>query len=192
MQQESRLGEGTEEKITTSYRAGEVIYTAGSRGIAWRVISGSVRLDRNGPDESLFASLALRGDVIGAETLLFGCYSFDARVVSPCVLGPWLERQGCPSGEALLQTLAKVEHRTANAMSLRSGDALNRVRRLILMLVQEDTPSVPSTQIALPTLRDMADITDLTAETVSRAISKLRKEGLLNREGWRHASIRTG
>ena len=60
---------------------GGQIYAAESEGIAWRVKRGAVRLDRTTPEGSQYAGLALRGDVIGAETLLFGKYSFAASAI---------------------------------------------------------------------------------------------------------------
>lgn len=171
-----------------SFRQGELVYAAGANGHAWRVVSGAIRLDRPGIDEegNLFASIALKGDVIGAETMLFGTYTFEARALSPCVLAPWMAEQ--PTGEALLQTLAATERRSAEVVALRCGHAVERVKRLMLMLARSsDNSATP--RIALPNLRDMADIMDLTVETVSRAISRLRKEGLVNRQGWRFASV---
>ena len=46
---------------------GERIHAAGSEGIAWRVRSGAVRLDRITAEGINYAGLALCGDVIGAD-----------------------------------------------------------------------------------------------------------------------------
>lgn len=175
-----------------SFRQGALVYPAGQPGVAWRVISGSVRLDRVGPEGTMFASLAVPGDVIGAETLMFGSYAFEARALADCELALWSDGNARPAGESLVRMLAATERRAADVIALRCGQAAQRVRRLMLMLTRGDTGSAPTSRIALPSLRDMADITDLTAETVSRAISGLRKEGVLNREGWRHASLERG
>jgi len=163
---------------------GERIYSAGSEGIAWRVRSGAVRLDRvtaaGGGD---YAGLALRGDVIGAETLLFGTYSFEASAIGDCELEPWLAADKALSGESLLQTLAAAERRAADALALRAGEAFERVRRLCLLLARYRDDG--RGEIAIPELRDMAAITNLTEATVSRAMSRLSRMGILHRQGRR-------
>ncbi len=171
---------------------GEILYTAGAEGIAWRIRSGAVRLDRligeAGNQTRSFAGLALAGDVIGAETLLFGQYTFEAHALGDVTLEPWLDPNAALSGESLLQTLAAAERRAADALALRVGEAFERVRQLILLLARERNNSA-SRPISIPGLRDMADMTGLTIETVSRAISHLRKSGLLQKYGRRSAVV---
>ena len=159
------------------------IYAAGADGIAWRVKSGAVRLDRVTRDGRSFAGLALQGDVIGAETLLFGQYSFEACAIGDCELEPWLSTDKAPSGESLLQTLAAAERRAAEVLALRAGEAFERVRQLCLLLSRERSDG--RRDLAIPGIRDMAEITNLTVETVSRAMSQLRRTGLLQRHGRR-------
>jgi CRP/FNR family nitrogen fixation transcriptional regulator len=163
---------------------GGQIYAAESEGIAWRVKRGAVRLDRTTPEGSQYAGLALRGDVIGAETLLFGKYSFAASAIGDCELEPWLAADKALSGESLLQTLAAAERRAADALALRAGEAFERVRQLCLLLARYCDEG--RKEITIPELRDMAAITNLTEETVSRAMSRLRHLGLLQRRGRRH------
>jgi len=163
---------------------GERIYAAGSEGIAWRVRSGAVRLDRVSAGGCHYAGLALRGDVIGAETLLFGKYSFAASAIGDCELEPWLAADKALSGESLLQTLAAAERRAADALALRAGEAFERVRRLCLLLARYCDEG--HREITIPELRDMAAITNLTEATVSRAMSRLTRLGLLQRQGRRH------
>ncbi len=163
------------------FSQGQCIYSAGNAGLAWRVGSGSLRLDR--PDDAgqtSFANLAITGDIIGAETLLFGHYTFTATALSNCELIPWPEGCGAPAGDILLHTLAKTERRAADVIALRCGQAADRVRRLVLLLAQPLDESASSLLVTLPTRQDMAEITALTLETVSRMISKLRRAGILN------------
>ena len=166
---------------------GERIYDAGCEGIAWRVKSGAVRLDRITAEGSNYAGLALRGDVIGAETLLFGTYSFAASAIGDCELEPWLAADKALSGERLLQTLAAVERRAADALALRAGEAFERVRQLCLLLARHRDDGHKA--ITIPELRDMAAITNLTEATVSRAMSRLRRMGMLQRQGRRHGLV---
>ncbi|TXH23580.1 MAG: Crp/Fnr family transcriptional regulator [Elusimicrobia bacterium] len=174
---------------------GERIFSAGSSGGAWRVVSGSVRLDRQAPSgEESFASLAISGDIVGAETLLSGKYTFAATALSGCVLVPWPEA-AASGAEALLSTLAKAERRAAEVIALRCGQAADRVRRLVMMLAHRPDTGVRDSgagvQVVLPSRQDMADITALKLETVSRMVSQLRQAGILDplqRDG--HPSLR--
>lgn len=167
---------------------GGLVYAAGSDGIAWRIRRGAVRLDRLTSEGSHFAGLALRGDVIGAETLLFGKYSFAASAIGDCELEPWLAADKALSGESLLQMLAAAERRAADALALRAGEAFERVRGLCQLLARYCDEG--RREITIPELRDMAAITNLTEETVSRAMSRLRRLGILQRQDRRHGLMR--
>lgn len=162
---------------------GQTIYKAGAEGTSWRVVSGTVRLDQPGPDGLQFAGMAVTGDVIGAETLLFGRYTFTARALSACVLEPWCADQAEPSGQLLLGMLAATERRMAEVLALRSGKAGDRVRRLFEFMTAGLTRSRKAARLALPRLKDIAEITDLSVETVSRTISHLGADGTLEVSG---------
>ncbi|GAB2179887.1 hypothetical protein DLREEDagrD3_01100 [Denitratisoma sp. agr-D3] len=162
---------------------GKTIYRAGDSGQAWRVVSGSVRLDRPGEDsgDSRFASLAVPGDVIGAEVMVFGRYSFTAVPLSPCVVSPWPGREESSAHESILRILAKAEQRTAELVALRCGEAMARVKRLINLLAIP-TQDTQTARVYLPGRKEMAEITALSTETVARVISRFRREGVLNSE----------
>ncbi len=167
------------------FSRGQRIYAGEDHGGAWRVLSGSVRLDREEPNgEQSFATLAVQNDIIGAETLLFGKYTFTATALSTCVLEPWPEGHTVPAGDSLLHTLAKAQRRAAEVIGLRCGQAADRVHRLVMMLAHpgEESPARQVTGellVVLPSRQDMADITALTLETVSRMVSQLRHAGIL-------------
>jgi len=91
------------------------------------------------------------------------------------------------SGASLLQTLAATERRAADALALRAGEAFDRVRQLCLLLARDRADG--RREVTIPGLRDMAEITGLTVETVSRAMSQLRKSGMLQRHGRRFGLI---
>lgn len=166
---------------TKSFRQGEQLYCARASGISWRVIRGSVRLNRIANDgKILFANLAVEGDVIGAETLLIGRYDFEAVALSDCELIPWPDGASSASRDALLQILAAAERRTADVVALRSGLAMDRVMRLIAMLAQHDDND--DLWLTLPKGQDLSEITDLTKETISRIISSLKHDGILRKK----------
>lgn len=159
-----------------SFKRGESIHTSGDPGQAWRVVSGAVRLDASGPDGPMFASLALPGDVIGAEALVGGRYAFGARALTPSVLTPWKVPK-----TSLLGLFASTQRRAAEVLALRGGRAADRVARL-LRLLEGNGASTTGNHIEMPRLRDVADITDLTIETVSRVtILPARAAGLPGR-----------
>ena len=159
--------------------AGDTIYAAGCMGSAWLLVSGSIRLDRiesNG--ERAFAGLAIKGDVLGAETLLLGHYAFTATALTPCELRPWPGAAVTPEPRSLLKALADAERRGADAIALRCGEAATRVGRLIRILANS-LANQTITRRALPALTEMADITALTVGTVSRTLSIMQAEGTL-------------
>lgn len=155
--------------------AGDPLYAAGSAGFAWRVQRGVVRLDTTSPTgESAFASLAIAGDILGCETLLFGTYTFSASALTHCELSPWPEGEPATAGESLLQSLAIAQRRAADVVALRGGQAVDRVIGLIRLLTDHGG------KVVLPTRQDIADITNLRFETISRIIKGLERSGVLS------------
>ena len=70
------------------------------------------------------------------------------------------------------------------AWRVKSGAVrLDRVRRLCLLLTRQRADG--RREVAIPSLKDIAEITNLTMATVSRAMSRLRRSGLLQRQGRR-------
>jgi CRP/FNR family nitrogen fixation transcriptional regulator len=159
----------------------ELIYESGRAGIPWRVVTGIVRLDCAEPREKEFAGLALKGDLLGSETLLFERYLFSATALTPCQIEPWLPPQGDVTQRSLLERLLNVERRAADLVALRSGQPCERVRRLVRLIADEAQGGI--TRIELPRQRDIADMTNLAAETISRAFTKLHEEGVMRRAG---------
>ncbi len=154
--------------------AGELIFHARSEGMAWRVRRGVVRLDTPANSgEMTFASLAIGGDILGCETLLFGAYTFTATALTQCELQPWPEGDTAISGDSLIQSLATAQQRAAEVVGLRGGQAVDRVLGLVRLL------SDGAGKVVLPTRQDIADITDLRFETISRIIKGLERARIL-------------
>ena len=161
-------------RSTSRFSVGEALYHATAEGMAWRVQNGVVRLDTLGPTGKLtFASLAIAGDILGCETLLFGAYTFSASALTQCELIPWPEGEASTNGESLLESLAIAQHRAADIVALRGGQAIDRVIGLIRLLGNSQG------QVVLPTRQDIADITNLRFETISRLIKGLERSGIL-------------
>ena len=158
----------------SAYSASQAIYAAGAEGLAWRVRSGVVRLDTTTKDgERSFASLAIAGDIVGCETMLFGAYTFSASALTHCELSPWPEGEPAAASESLLESLALAQRRAADVIALRGGQASERVLGLIRLLGDG------AGRVVLPTRQDIADITDLRFETISRSIKGLERVGAL-------------
>lgn len=154
--------------------AGQTIYPAGGCGLAWRLSHGVVRLDSFTPSgEASFASLAVAGDILGCETLLFGAYTFTATALTQCELSPWPAGETALAGDSLLASLAQAQQRAADVVALRGGQAADRVLGLIRLFADS------AGQVVLPSRQDIADITDLRFETISRIIKMLERAQVL-------------
>lgn len=152
---------------------GERLHQAGEEGVAWRLQRGVLRLDSQHSTGERFASLAIAGDIVGCETLLFGIYTFSASALTECELNPWPEGEQALAGESLLASLARSQQRMADIVALRGGQAMDRVIGLIRLLAD------PHGQVILPMRQDIADITDLRFETISRMVKQLERSGAL-------------
>lgn len=153
---------------------GGPLYRAAETGQAWRVQRGVVRLDSVGRDgAAAFASLAIGGDIIGCETLLFGTYTFSATALTLCELSPWPEGGAAPASQSLIESLALAQRRAADVVALRGGQAIDRVLGLVRLLTDG------AGQVVLPMRQDIADITDLRFETISRIIKQLERAQVL-------------
>jgi len=168
-----------EPRRSRSFQAGEPIYATGAPGLAWRIERGSVRLDADGRSgEESFASLSLPGDIIGSESLLFGVYAFTASALTHCEISPWPEGAPSASGTSLLESLAASQRRAAELVALRGGQAIDRVIGLI-RIMSDAMGERTAASVVLPTRKDIADITALRLETVSRIIKGLERSGML-------------
>ena len=164
---------------------GSEIYRAGDDGVAWRVCLGAVRLDQHLEGETRFAGVAVAGDIIGAEVLMFGRYTYTARALSEVTLEPWSTSLEEVAPGKLMQMLSAIERRSVDSIALRSGTAERRIGQLLGLIGRGLAVGRSKVRVALPTLRDIAEITGLTIETVSRTIKSLRGNGGLEMVGER-------
>jgi CRP-like cAMP-binding protein len=164
----------TTERRVIAVGAGEHIFAAGDHGLAWRVGQGIVRLDSiTAAGQSAFANLAISGDIIGCEAMLSRIYAFSATALTQCELSPWPEGPGAVAGESLLKSLATAQRRAADIVALRGGQAIDRVIGLLRLLADR------AGRVVLPARQDMADITNLRFETISRVIKTLERSGVI-------------
>ncbi|MCX7946572.1 MAG: hypothetical protein N2557_06340 [Hydrogenophilus sp.] len=163
MEEEGAAGEGGCERRV---ERGAYLWTSGEKGPTWRVTAGVVALfqgDRGLPPEERFVMLAYGGDLVGVEGQLLGHYAFDAVALTPAVVSRW---GGSPSAASWYLRQTRRAHEVAR---LRVGNARERIERF-LELLSRAAPAAP-----WPRLRDMALVTGLQMETVSRVLAERRK-----------------
>lgn len=163
---------------TIRFKAGDLIYSSGQLGPAYQVTSGTIRLDHaHKSHKSVLANLAITDDLVGAEVLLRKPYAFQAYALTDCELTVW-QQPTDSLADSLAEQLIKSSLRQSDVVSLRCGLAMERIMKFI-QLVSYKGQAGTSSNIALPPLKETADITDLTIETVCRCIASLRKQGVL-------------
>lgn len=181
---------GTGMASRMQFERGATIFVAGMPGSPWRVVDGLVRLDREGLEGPEFGGLARVGDVIGAETMMFDRYTYTAVALLPLTIEAWCHGTAGEREQGLLLALARSERRMADVLALRGGRAAERIRRLFGFIAgamgsrEADAPCIP-----MPRLRDIADITGLQVETVSRTISQLSEHGEIAPRARRHVQL---
>jgi len=165
------------------FKRGELIHLANGKGTVWRIITGTVRLDLHTTEGTTFASLALPGDMLGIESLVFGHYGFTARALTPCTLASH-DAAAMP-----LAQLALATQRAAQVVALRTGSAAQRIQRLAALLTNHGAQPLANKRDLLPRLADIAEITGLTVETVSRTTAMLGNASGLPHKNYRKSRV---
>ncbi|SIR05530.1 cAMP-binding domain of CRP or a regulatory subunit of cAMP-dependent protein kinases [Sphaerotilus natans] len=146
------------------YRRGEQIIRPGRMSMPMVVVSGAMRLDLPGEDDSAI-TLALPGDLLGVEVLLgqlprsrgVALVATEVALLGPVPQDQWLALLG--------RQLLSARQRQMHLARLRHGAAADRVETLLGLLEG----------VQLPRLTDIAALTDLAPETVSRHLSGRRR-----------------
>jgi CRP/FNR family transcriptional regulator, anaerobic regulatory protein len=164
----------------------ERLFGRGEPGLAvYTLRAGIVRFERvtEGGDRRI-VRLAGRGDLIGQEALLQQPYADEAVACTavelcriPCAL---VDRLGATEGALLTELMrrwqAALEQAEAWVADLASGAAMRRMLKLMALL---DRHADPAGLIWLPRREDMGAMLDMSLETASRLVSRLRREGIL-------------
>lgn len=162
------------------------VYTGGEAGTAaYTVRAGIVRLERIGRQgERRIVRLAGRGDLIGQESLLQRPYADDAIACTPVQLcripSHLIDRLAAAPGslprELMQRWQTALDASGAWVAELSSGPAH---RRLLHLLQRLQELSGPEVTVWLPRREEIGAMLDLTVETASRQISRLRREGVI-------------
>lgn len=175
---------------------GQKLYAMHEAGLAsFTVREGVVRLERaSGFGERRIVRLAGPGDLLGMEAMLGQTYTADAVACTAVKV--------CRMPRALIEDLAADEPRLLRELmkrwqaaldeadewltELTTGSARWRMLRLLLKLSEYGEPDG---RVWLPTRQEMGAMLGMTVETASRLNSALKREGVLDSDGGRHARL---
>jgi len=138
--------------------------------------------------------LAGRGDLIGQEVLLRRPYAAAAVACTPvqlCRIPAHLVDGLASQQPALVRELmARWQHALEDSAAWLAELATGPVRRRMLRLLDKLAGHAgPDAVIWLPQRDEIGAMLDLTVETASRLVSRLRREGVLELMGARQARV---
>lgn len=129
--------------------------------------------------------LLRRGDVTGLEAIIGQAYRHTATVIDtalicriPAAVVTDLTQQ-LPhfQHQLFMRWQLSVDETSAWLTELRTGRTRTRLVRLLLCLSEAE----PTNEIFMPSLKDMGTMLAVTIETVSRTITQLKREELIER-----------
>jgi hypothetical protein len=156
------------------------LFKAGDTGALWRVLEGTVRVDRESGLARLPVLIALPGDLVGIESLCDQPYQFTATAFTDCRLEPVPVADEAARQALLQQALFQQQMRSHDMATLRTGAVLSRLACLLKLLglpwqgaQAVDEARADALRSALPALRELAQMVDAKAETVCRGLAQL-------------------
>ncbi|WP_424138700.1 helix-turn-helix domain-containing protein [Roseomonas chloroacetimidivorans] len=175
---------------TMRLQRGREIYAEGDKADQlYKVVSGTVRTCRLLPDgRRLVAQFALSGELFGLDGVSH--HRFFAEAVTDVVLvafprreiNLWVDRDPAVAQSWQAYTLEKLAAAQDRFILLGRRTATERVAAFLLDLAERGQGSAGT--VDLPMSRyDIADYLGLTAETVSRVLSTLRKKRIIADQG---------
>lgn len=175
---------------------GEPLFQVGQEGEAvYTLRKGFVRFERaTAGGARRIVRLAGSGDLLGQEQLLQRPHLDDAIActhASLCRIPVNLVLRLGALHPALLRELMERWQQTLEdsqtwLAELTSGTARRRVLMLLAKMAQHAEPGEP---MWVPRREEMGDMLNLTIETTSRQVSRLRREGVLQTVNRRHALL---
>jgi len=175
---------------------GKTLFEAGAHGaVLYTLREGIVRFERvTERGDRRIVRLAGRGDLIGQEVLLRRPYAADAVACTPvhlCRIPAHLVDGLASQHPALVRELmARWQQALEDSTGWLAELATGPVRRRMLRLLQKLAGHAgPEAVIWLPQRDEIGAMLDLTVETASRLVSRLRREGVLELLGARQARI---
>lgn len=175
---------------------GKTLFEAGARGhVLYTLREGIVRFERvTERGDRRIVRLAGCGDLIGQEVLLRRPYADDAVACTPvqlCRIPAHLVEGLASQNPALVRELmARWQRALEDSETWLADLATGPTRRRLLRLLQKlEAHADADGRIWLPQRNEIGAMLNLTFETASRLISQVRREGVLEMLGLRHARI---
>jgi CRP/FNR family nitrogen fixation transcriptional regulator len=177
------------------YRAGtEVFGETETADYIYQILSGAVRTIKLLPDgRRLIGAFYLPGDIFGVENGDAHRFTAEASVDTEALIAKRTlvfgdSEESLTGTREVLKLLARsLEHAESHLLLLGRQTSVERVAAF---LIEMDRRLQPHWEIILPmTRRDIADYLGLTIESVSRAFSMFRREGLLSFQGHAHRRV---
>ncbi len=175
---------------------GEALFKVGQEGEAvYTLREGIVRFERaTAGGARRIVRLAGSGDLLGQELLLQRPHQDDAIACTSATLCRipvnLVLRLGAHHAALLRELMQRwqqaLEDSQAWLAELTSGTARRRVLKLMAKLAQH---AAPGEAVWVPRREEMGDMLNLTLETTSRQVSRLRREGVLQNVNRRHARV---
>lgn len=179
-------------------QAGEALFQVGQEGQAvYTLREGFVRFERaTSGGARRIIRLAGSGDLLGQELLLQRPHQDDAIACTPAKLCRipvnLVLRLGALHPSLLRELMERWQQALEESQTwladLTSGTARRRVLKLLSKMAQHAAPGEP---VWVPRREEMGDMLNLTIETTSRQVSRLRREGVLRAVNRRHAYLDT-
>jgi CRP-like cAMP-binding protein len=148
----------------------------------WRVVHGVFTVQHRVGEDAVEV-LAVPGDLIGVERLGVTVTTTSCSAVTAACLAP-IEWDTLPQRLALLREAYDQSQRQCLSLKrLRTGAMPERLRHLLVLLGRHASEAADTADLELPTLRQMAELTDSTAESVCRVLSRLKDQDVLHLVG---------
>ena len=177
------------------YREGtEIFAESETAGYVYQILSGAVRTFKLLPDgRRQIGAFYFSGDIFGIEEGEVHRFTAEAVVDTKVLIAKrarvFEESEESPTGaRELLKLVARSLQHAENHLLLLGRQT--SIERVAAFLIEMDRRLQSPTELILPmTRRDIADYLGLTIESISRALSIFRRDGLLSFRGYAHRHI---
>ena len=177
------------------YREGtEIFAESEAAGYVYQILSGAVRTLKLLPDgRRQIGAFYFSGDIFGIEEGEVHRFTAEAIVDTKVLIAKrarvFQESEESQTGaRELLKLVARSLQHAENHLLLLGRQT--SIERVAAFLIEMDRRLQSPTELILPmTRRDIADYLGLTIESVSRALSIFRRDGLLSFRGYAHRHI---
>ncbi|MDR3566268.1 MAG: Crp/Fnr family transcriptional regulator [Negativicutes bacterium] len=201
---EAQLALIAERTIERAYRRGAVIFLEGEPGDGFHYVkSGKVKIVRATDDgREHIVKLLIPGDIF-AEVLLFNNRSYPATAIATedseigTIKNVDLEKLVLTNNALALQLIKALSQRLLYAQqkikNLALSDVLARTAETLLRLGAEHGETRPDGKIAITlemSRQDLASLVGTTRETVTRTLSSLKKEKIIDFDGQKMILLR--